>query len=325
MAGNIGSVAAWNDSLGTPPGRLSGVIGRGRDVVDDTFNTGQPAGLDRFEIRREISGRGVGTVYEAVDTVTGEPVALKAYQPTFAIQDNFGWQSAARSDYVEGYDFGLRQFLREAEALQRCSHPSIVTLRDCFEERGGAFWVMDLAAGETLADRLDAPSRPDEAEVRALIMPLVGALTDLHDNGTLHLNLRPENICLDGTGRPRLVGFAMTRTAVYRRLGPELRSGETTRLAPNTYAALELSTWAEPADPATDIYGLAAICYHLVTGTPPLHATARARHGTMPGVFEEAAGAYSDQLLRFIDAGLELHIDDRPADVAAWGRMLLAA
>lgn len=274
-------------------------------------------GLDRYSLTREISGRGIGTVYEAIDLETGDPVALKAYQPAFATQDDAGWQAAARSDFVEAYEFGLRQFMREAKCLSHCTHHGVVRLRHSFEERGGGFWAMDLCGGETLADRLDSPSRPDEAEVRALALQILGALADVHDNGTLHLNLRPENIAFEPGGQPVLMGFAMARTALYRRLGHEV-----TRMPPSTYAALELTTMTEPADPASDIYGLAGLLYHVVTGEAPLHATARARHGTMPNVFEHAGGAYSGQLLKFIDAGLELHIDDRPASIGEWGAML---
>ncbi len=288
-------------------------------MSEDAKNTGQPAGLDRYSLSREISGRGVGTVYEAVDLENGEPVVLKAYQPAFATQDDQGWQAAGRSDFVEAYEFGLRQFMREADCLSRCNHHSIINLRSSFEERGGGFWVMDLAGGETLADRIDAPSHPDEAEIRAMLLPLLGALGDLHDNGSLHLNLRPQNVAFDPGGQPILVGFAMARTALYRRLGNEV-----TRMPPSTYAALELSTLSEPADPASDIYGLAGLLYHVVTGEAPLHATARARHGNMPSVFESAGGAYSEQLLKFISAGLELHIDDRPASMNEWGNLLLA-
>ncbi len=289
-------------------------------MPDDTRDTGQPAGLDRYALNREISGRGVGTVYEAVDLETGEPVALKAYQPAFATQNEAGWQAASRSDYVEAYEFGLRQFMREAECIRQCTHHSVVNLRHAFEERGRAFWAMDLAGGETLADRIDAPSRADEAEVRALMLPLLGALGELHENGSLHLNLRPQNIAFDPGGQPVLVGFAMARTALYRRLGNEVTS-----MPPSTYASLELTTLSEPADPASDIYGLAALLYHVVAGEAPLHATARARHGAMPSVFERAGGAYSEQLLKFIDAGLELHIDDRPTSMGDWGAMLLTA
>ncbi len=288
-------------------------------MSDNARNTGQPTGLERYTLQREISGRGVGTIYEAVDVETGEPVALKAYQPAFATQDEVGWQAAARSDFVEAYEFGLRQFIREAECLTRCSHHSIINIRDFFEERGGGFWIMDLAGGETLADRIDATSRPDEAEIRALLLPLLSALGEVHENGSLHLNLRPQNVAFDPGGLPIPMGFATARTALYRRLGNEV-----TRMPPSTYAALELSTLSEPADPASDIYGLAALLYHVVTGEAPLHATARARHGAMPSVFEHAGSAYSDQLLRFVDAGLELYIDDRPASMGEWGSMLLA-
>ena len=288
-------------------------------MSDNARDTGQPAGLDRYRLNREISGRGIGTVYEAVDLETGEPVALKAYQPAFATQDEAGWQAAERSEFVDAYEFGLRQFMREADCLRQCSHHSLVTLRHAFEERGGGFWVMELAGGETLADRIDAPSRADEAEVRALMLPLLSALGDLHESGSLHLNLRPQNIAFDPGGQPVLMGFAMARTALYRRLGNEV-----TRMPPSTYAAIELNTLSEPADPASDIYGLAALLYHVVAGEAPLHATARARHGAMPSVFERAGSAYSEPLLKFIDAGLELHIDDRPTSMGEWGSMLLS-
>lgn len=279
------------------------------DIPKDPTDPARTLPPEQYEIRREISGRGVGLVFEAVELETGRPVAAKVYRPATNLGGGLDPEDVA---------FGCRQFLREGEALMACNHRAVTRIRDCYETDDGAVWIMDLVGGETLADRIDLPARPDEGEVRALILPLLRALGEMHDNGALHLNLSPQNIAFNEVGQPVLMGFAMTRTALFRRLGAEAE-----HIAPDPYTALELASLGEPADPATDIYGLAALFYHLVTGSAPLPATARARQGDLPRAADSAGGDYSDRLLTFIDAGLELDLDDRPTSTGEWGRALL--
>jgi non-specific serine/threonine protein kinase len=216
-----------------------------------------PAGsqLGGYEISHLITGRGAGAVYRAVDIDSGLPVAIKEYLP--AISERRDGEVQPWPDFAEDFGFGLRAFLTEAEAIASVDHSAIVPVLDIFEAHGTAYMVMPYFGGETLNDRIEGPARLDEAEIRSWLMPLLTGLGVLHKAGTLHLNLRPENVAFGNDGRPVLLGYSMTRIALRRRL-----RGDVTREVPDCYAALELNTENEPADYASDIYGLAALLYH---------------------------------------------------------------
>ena len=142
-------------------------------------------------------------------------------------------------------------------------HPGIVAIHDVGEDAGVLWFSMDLVPGENLAARVrEHPlAARDAAEC---VRRVAEAVEHAHENGVLHRDLKPSNILLAADGQPRVsVGIARHTapgTADITRTGQVLGSPG--------YAAPEQALRGE-ADARTDVYGLGALLYHLLTGRPP--------------------------------------------------------
>ena len=122
-------------------------------------------------------------------------VAIKEYLP-----DN----SATRegSDVVpvqhkeKDFNNGLKDFLYEAEILEKCEHANIVRFYEKFEAYGTAYIVMELVEGKDLSEYLKRRKCLSEKELKAILYPLLDALETVHDKGFLHRDIKPGNIVL---------------------------------------------------------------------------------------------------------------------------------
>lgn len=150
------------------------------------FLPGQLA-ADRFRIERFLAEGGMGEVYEALDTLLDERVALKTI----------------RQDILDDNEAEQR-FTRESQLARRVSHPNVCRTFDVFHHvvRSGnyearvRFLTMELLRGETLAQRLrrDGPMRPDAA--LPFMKEVAEALRAAHAVGVVHRDLKPDNVML---------------------------------------------------------------------------------------------------------------------------------
>ena len=207
--------------------------------------------LGDHELRGEIARGGMGIVYRARQRRLGREVAVKVLRGgEFA-----GAEAQAR-------------FRTEAAAAARLQHPGIVALHDFGEENGVLWFSMDLVPGGSLADATRDHPLPAR-EAAECVRRVAEAVQHAHENGVLHRDLKPSNILLTADGQPRVTDFGIAR-----RLATDTTSGaaEITRtgqvLGSPGYAAPEQAL-AGKADARTDVYGLGALLYHLVTGRPP--------------------------------------------------------
>lgn len=260
---------------------------------------------------------GAGRIYKAKETDTGDIVAIKEYDPVIGERSMSG-RLAPQPGFETEYDFGLRMFRREAEVLAGLDEAALVPVRDIIEANGTCYYIMPWLGGETLMHRLEAPGQPAEDEVFAILLPILSSLAALHGAGMIHANLAPHHIALLDN-RPLLIGHSMTNLALRRRTAASV----TRRIQRVPYMPVELFGDSEPGDPASDIYSLAAVFAHWLTGEEPMAATLRARDASAPPLMQRLRYAYSERLLRFLDAGLQPHIDDRPPSVEDWGQLLL--
>ncbi|HEU4386071.1 MAG TPA: protein kinase [Anaeromyxobacteraceae bacterium] len=201
--------------------------------------TGEQVG--RYEIRSEIGRGGFGAVYEAFDPELGRAVALKALRPGRSIAE-----------------LGQAWIRKEAEAIARLDHPGIVTVHDVGTCPVGAYLVMELLRGETLARRLDKGPMPTDEALR-IAEDLARGLAHAHERGVLHRDLKPGNVFLTDDGRVKLLDFGLAHL-----LGtPESGGGGTP-----AYMAPEQAR-GDAVDERADIYAAGAILGEMLTGRTP--------------------------------------------------------
>lgn len=287
-----------------------------------------------YDIEGLLGVGGFGLVYRARDAVLQRTVAIKEYLPsTLAARGDRGEVILRSPAHEEPFALGLRSFINEARLLARFDHPSLVKVFRFWEAHGTAYMVMPCYEGPTLYDArraLEGP--PDEAWLRALMDPLLGALDCLHREQVYHRDVAPDNILVVADPdapqgmRPVLLDFGAARRVI-----TESSQALTAILKPS-FAPIE--QYAETSQlrqgPWTDLYGLAAVLHYCITGRTPVPATARAVHDDLP-VLRQMAEAlaqdfgrrYSPALLATIDQALGVRPDVRPASVAAWREALM--
>jgi eukaryotic-like serine/threonine-protein kinase len=202
--------------------------------------------LDLFE---EIGRGGMGVVYRARQTGLDRIVAVKVL---------------LRAQFAGGEE--RERFHREAQAVARLKHPGIVGIFDVGQDDGVPWFSMEHIAGKSL-EQLVREHPMDAHEAARCVKQVAEALQHAHDHGVLHRDLKPSNILLDEDNQPRITDFGIARIGMTGTAGAELtRTGQ--MLGSPGYTAPEQALNGK-AEVRTDVYGLGALLYHLLTGRPP--------------------------------------------------------
>ena len=194
----------------------------------------------------------------------------------------------APPDGQDAFAQARERFLREARVLARFSHPGIVHVFEVFEEHGTAYLVLELLDGETLSQVLRTKGAPfSERAALDVAARVGGALTVIHRAGMLHRDVSPSNLVVTGSGRIVLIDFGLARAYDAE------QTGSMTRIVTPGYAPPEQYLGSGRFGPASDVYGLAATLYRLLTakvplvrGRPPAGHPARAAAPAQPGGLE---------------------------------------
>jgi hypothetical protein len=158
--------------------------------------------------------------------------------------------------------------LREGRALARVRSPHVAQCLAAERQDGVPYLVVEYLAGPGLAERhRERPLTPDQAV--ECIGQLAEGLAAVHACGLLHRDLKPANVLVDGGGRPRLIDFGLAVPVASAALAEV--SGTLAYMPPE-----QARGEVERIDPRTDVYGLGAILYELLTGRPPHQGATRA-------------------------------------------------
>ena len=201
-----------------------------------------------YELLEEVGRGGQGVVYRARQKSLNRTVALKVI--------GLGhWASDAH----------LKRFRREAEAAASLDHSGIVPIYEVSERDGSCYFSMKFVEG----GQLDAVVRRESMPVRRaaeLIAKVARTVHYAHEHGILHRDIKPGNILLDQKGEPHLTDFGLARLVESE--STVTRTMEV--LGTPSYMAPEQAVGNNRAiSGATDVYGLGAVLYQLVTGHPP--------------------------------------------------------
>ena len=256
----------------------------------------------KYTILQEIGRGGFGVTFKAMHHYLGQEVVMKTIHEHLRQHPDFPKFQ--------------RQFQDEAKRLATCVHPHIVRVSDFFQEDSLPYMVMEYIPGETLGTAFVLPGRPlPEATAIHYIRQIGAALQVVHHNGLLHRDVKPDNIILrQGTQEVVLIDFGIAR---------EFNNGAKqthTSLVSEGYAPIEQYLTQAPRTAATDVYGLAATLYALLTAQVPIPALLRDRQ-KMPSPKElqpHLSAVVNEAVMR----GMAIEPQFRPTTVAEWLQML---
>jgi TolB-like protein/tRNA A-37 threonylcarbamoyl transferase component Bud32/Tfp pilus assembly protein PilF len=204
--------------------------------------------LGDYELLEEVGRGGQGVVFRARQKSLNRTVALKVIR--------LGqWASKAH----------LKRFRLEAEAAARLEHPGIVPIHEVGERDGSCYFSMKFVEGGQLDEVVRRKPIPIRRAVE-LIAKVARTVHYAHEHGILHRDIKPGNILLDAKGEPHLTDFGLARLV-------ESESSVTHTLdvlGTPSYMAPEQAVGNNAAiSSTTDVYGLGAVLYQLLTGQPP--------------------------------------------------------
>ena len=266
--------------------------------------------LSHYAVTGLIGQGGFGVVYLARDTRNNRTVAIKEFLPTvIAGRMSDGRVVPLSAEMANAYSHGLKGFLREANLLSEFAHPALVAVHQAWEQNHTAYMAMQYYPGKTLREvRMRAATQPTEAQVQAWMSPVFDAVAELHAHRVIHRDISPDNILVMAAGETVLLDLGAARQV----LGG-MTQALTTILKPG-FAPIEqyVEDGSMEQGRWTDVYGLGAVIYFLVTGKPPTAAPSRIVRDSMPPLAALAPqNVYSPAFFAAVAKALSLRAIDR--------------
>lgn len=274
-------------------------------------------GSDQYRIDTVLGPGGFGVTYLARDLRFDRDVAIKEYFPAdFAYREGSTTiRSSTRGNDQNFFEQGKRHFLDEARTLAKFRHEHIVRVLNLFEQFNTAYMVLEFEEGQNLKSWLRTIGhRPSQAELDAILEPLLSALEVVHSKGMFHRDIAPDNIIIRPNGKPVLIDFGAARHFVREHshtIGAIVKHGFS---PPEQYT---LDTKLQGA--WSDIYALSATIYSALVGALPEEASRRQLNDTLlpvqAHVDPHRRELYRPTFYAALNAGLALRPKERPQTI----------
>ena len=212
--------------------------------------------LGQYSLEERIGEGGMGIVYRASHAMLRRPTAIKLLPPEKTVEES------------------IQRFEREVQLTARLSHPSTVAIFDYGRTPQGVFYyAMELLDGLTLQELVTRYGRQSPGRVIHILRQVTGALTEAHEHGLIHRDIKPGNIILTERGGvpdvAKVVDFGLVKSL--DRSGTEstmLMTSQNVLTGTPLYIAPEAIKADHNVDARSDLYALGAVGYFLLTTTP---------------------------------------------------------
>ncbi|MFW9264298.1 protein kinase domain-containing protein [Nostoc sp. CALU 546] len=250
---------------------------------------------NRFRVIRVLSDEGgFGRTYlsEDVDKLN-ERCVIKQLAPKF--QGTWSQKKA------------MELFAEEAQRLQDLGeHPQIPTLLAYFEQDGCLYLVQQFVNGENLLKELQQRKAYNAREIQSILLDLLPILKFIHDRKIIHRDIKPENIIRNKSdGRLNLIDFGSSKQFTAK---VQQKSG--TSIGSHGYSPLEQIRDGK-AFPASDLFGLGATCFHLLTGNSPFQLWMESGYAWVSNWREYLRSPLNPELDFVIDKLLKKDVNER--------------
>ena len=231
-----------------------------------------------YKIERVLGQGSFGITYLASVKMGGAlgsiDVNIKVAIKEFFMRDINGRCDAIVTSGSKGgiYDDYRRKFAREALNLSKLQHPNIIKVIESFEANNTIYYVMEFIAGGSLDDYIAKNNGIKEDEAIKIVKQIGSALSFMHKNKMLHLDLKPSNIMMKESGDIVLIDFGLSK-----QYDPNGDPESSTKVGAGTpgYAPIEQANYKQDGSfPTTlDVYALGATFFKMLSGNKPQYAS----------------------------------------------------
>lgn len=258
----------------------------------------ESVGGGRYLLQGRIGMGGVAEVFRAIDRQREADCAVKLMEVPV------GARKAV----------GIR-FLGEAKAMSALKHPNVPRVFDAGREGNWYWFVMDLAEGGSIAQRVHMRGPMPAADALRVTFEVLQALAAAHRMGLIHRDVKPDNVLLASDGRALLADFGIARHPEGS-VPVRTRPGEL--MGTRGYRAPEQEDDAHGVLPTADLYGVSATLYTMIVGTPPVRLWHEDGRSAIPDRVDPSIAA-------IIRGGTALDPAERFADARAMAKAVADA
>lgn len=266
-----------------------------------TEETATPDQIGRYRVEQRLAQGGMGEVYRGYDTQLERPVALKRILP-----------SEAR------HETAVRRFRREARAVARLGHSTIVQLFDWLEEADSHWIVMEWIDGPTLREVLKRGPLPWDIAAR-IGCDIARGLAVAHGVGIVHRDLKSANIMITAHDEVRIMDFGLAKQVGASKYTPLSAVSEQGIVIGTVSAMSPEQAQGHPVDHRSDLFSFGSLLYQLLTGIKPFRADSSVKVlvricSDTPSPVREWMPDIPEALSDLVAQLLEKAPEDRPAD-----------